>query len=198
MHPVPPISAVIDANRAAPDALPAQDPKRVAAFLAHHPEIHAENLSELGRLYLNRAARREELQRLNDGEHEKWEEALRAQEALARRLAAFTPAASLTNGLIGLAGTGRERYLDFMKQKRRFEEEYEAYFFPKRLALPNSVFHAADYAQIPTMSYREEPLESVLDRAASPLLQLGVITALAGLATAVICTLIGKSRPFIK
>jgi ABC-2 type transport system permease protein len=186
-HPVPPISTLIDANRAAPDTVPTADPRLVKAFLAHHPEVQADGLSDLGRLYLNRAARREELERLDGREHEKWEEALRAQETLANRLAAFTPAASLTHSLIELAGTGRERYLDFLNQKRDFEHQYEAFFFPRRLALPDSVFHGADYAQIPTMEYREESLGSVLDRAGSSLVQLGLITTLAGIGAAVLC-----------
>jgi ABC-2 type transport system permease protein len=186
IQPVPPISTMIDANRAAPDTIPAQDPRLVTVFLAHHPEVHTDGLSDLGQLYLNRASRREELERFDDREHEKWEEALRAQEKLARRLAAFSPAASLTDSLIELAGTGRERYLHFIKQKRVFEHEYEAFFFPRRLKLPDSVFHAADYAQIPTMSYREESLESVLSRTGWPLLQLGFITALAGIGATVV------------
>jgi ABC-2 type transport system permease protein len=191
MRPVPPFSTVIDANRAMPDNVPTQDPRLVAAFLARHPEIHAESLADLGRLYLNRAARREELERLNDREHEEWEQALRAQEELARRLAVLSPAASLTSVLVQLGGTGRERYLDFLDQKRRFEEKYEAFFLPRRLTLPNSVFHAADYSQIPTMSYREEPLDSVVGRARSQLLQLSIVTALMALAAAIRQMLIG-------
>jgi ABC-2 type transport system permease protein len=181
LYPVPPISTVIDANRAAPQAA-AKNPQALSVFLANNPEIDAERLSDLGKLYLNRAARAEEQKRLNDAAQEKWENALRSQETLARRLAVFSPAASVTNALIELAGTGRERYLDFLRQKREFEKLYEAYFFPRRLALPNSVFHAADYANIPRMQYHEEPVHSVLARAYPSLLQLGVVVLIVGIA----------------
>jgi len=52
-----------------------------------------------------------------------------------------------------------------MRQKREFEKEYDGAFLPRRLALPNSIFTAADYALIPTMEYQEERLEKVLERA---------------------------------
>ena len=125
---------------------------------------------------------------LQDEKREAWERALRAQETLARRLAASTPAAALTGSLVQLAGTGRERYLDFIEQKRVLEDQYEAFFLPRRLALPNSIFHAADYSQIPTMTYREGALRTVLLRAAPSLLQLGATTALAGIVAAALFT----------
>jgi hypothetical protein len=74
-----------------------------------------------------------------------------------------------------------QRYLDFMRQKRQFERDYEAVFLPRRLALPNSVFTAADYTMIPAMAYQEEPVGKVLTRAWQPLLELVVLwSALSG------------------
>jgi ABC-2 type transport system permease protein len=53
LHPIPPISTVIDADREATQIVGGRDPKLMAAFLAHHPEIHAHELSDLGNLYLD-------------------------------------------------------------------------------------------------------------------------------------------------
>jgi ABC-2 type transport system permease protein len=185
-RPVPPISTLLDADRAAPGTIPAANRKLLAVFLRRHPEIQEEGLSDLGRLYLNRAVRRAALEELQNERREAWEGALREQETLARRLALWTPAATLTSSLVQLAGTGRERYLDFIEQKRSFEDQYDAFFLPRRLALPNSIFHAADYSRIPTMTYREETPRTVLRRSAPSLLELGATTALAGIAAMVL------------
>lgn len=177
VYPVPPHAAVANVSRFAPEQV-AHLPREplVQAFLARHSGVNAPQLSGLGLLYLERAARKEEEQRRQQVEQDRWEQSLRSQQAMANRLAFLTPAALLTNTLIELAGTGRERYLDFLLQKRHFEQQYEAFFRPRRLALPNSIFRASDFTLIPTMSYREEAAGDVFSRAAPPLAGLAVIS----------------------
>ena len=174
VYPVPPRSVLADVSRSAPEqAVQTPRPQLIHAFLARHNEIQVPaNLSDLGQLYLYRAARDEESQRIRQSAQDRWEEQLRSQQALADGLAWLSPPALLTNALMELAGTGRSRYLDFMRQKSQFEWDYDAVFLPRRLTLPNSIFTAADYALIPTMNYQEEPAKRVLARTRGSLLGL--------------------------
>jgi ABC-2 type transport system permease protein len=185
-YPVTPHSALADISRSAPEqANRTPRPELVSKFLARHPEIRVPaNLSDLGQLYLERAARQEAIQGIRQAAQDKWEEQLRSQQALAHRLACVSPPALLTTILVELAGTGRSRYLDFMRQKRQFEQKYDAVFLPRRLALPNSIFRAADYSLIPTMRYQEEPIENVFRRVLPHLLGLILLSGITcGLAT---------------
>ena len=167
--------------RAAPETVKRlSGPQVIAEFLANHPELPpADGLSDLGLLYLEGAARREALQNISDVAQGRWEDSLARQESLAHRSSHASPATVLTAALTELAGTSRARYLDFLLQKREYERTYEMFFLPRRLALPNSIFRAADYDLIPTMTYREETLKAVLRRALPFVYSLLLVTMFA-------------------
>ena len=181
LHPVPPHVEIMNIIRAAPETVKRlSGPQVIAEFLANHPELPpADGLSDLGLLYLEGAARREALQNISDVAQGRWEDSLARQESLAHRSSYASPATVLTAALTELAGTSRARYLDFLLQKREYERTYEMFFLPRRLALPNSIFRAADYDLIPTMTYREETLKAVLRRALPFVYSLLLVTMFA-------------------
>jgi ABC-2 type transport system permease protein len=165
-HPIPPRSELVNAERSIPEAVQKIDsPQLVAGFLGRHPEVGRQaDMTDLGKMYLAAAARREEVQRRIQAEQERFEAQLGRQQRFVNRLSVLAPAVLLQNTLVELAGTGRARHLDFLRQKSDYEKQYDAFFLRKKLALPDSIFRAADYASIPAMSYEEERLGTVLGR----------------------------------
>jgi ABC-2 type transport system permease protein len=181
-YPVPAHSEVTDARREAPQELQTLSRDQlISEYLRHQPSLPASTngLSDLALLYLERTARAALLNERIEVVQQRWEDHLAGQQVLVNRLAILSPAALLTSSLTELAGTSRSRYLDFVRQKRDYDESYERYFLPMLLALPNSIFQSSDYDRIPTMHYSEMPAASVWRGVVFPFIGLAVIAAVA-------------------
>jgi hypothetical protein len=168
LYPVAPHATLGEADRSAVEQASRQPrQQQLDAFLSSHREVRVPpDLSDLGRLYLERAALVDAIDRIRQSAQDRWAEQLQSQQTLADRCSWLSPPALLTNALIELAGTGRSCYLHFMGQKRQFEPKYDALFLPRRLALPNSIFSAVDYSTIPIMHYGEQSAGEVLQSVA--------------------------------
>jgi ABC-2 type transport system permease protein len=168
LRPIPTRAEVIHAIRTAPERVSIADQREiVAAFLARHPDYpRPDTLAPLGRMYLEGAARNEARDQIIADAEQRIRDAGARQQQLVDALSMLSPAALLQRGLMGLAGTDRERYARFLRLKESYDAEYLRFFNPRKFDLPQSPFHAADYDRIPTMRYADEPLLSVLRRIA--------------------------------
>jgi Domain of unknown function (DUF3526) len=199
LRPVPPHADVLDAIRAAPErARSADQRKLLAAFLARHPDYpQPDNLAPLGRMYLEGAARNEARDEWNEAAERRVWDAAAAQQSLVDSLSVISPAALLQRCLVGLAGTDRGRYENFLRQKEAYDAAYLRFFNLRKFALPDAVFRADEYDLIPMMHYREEPIHAVLRRITWAVLFLASHCVLVlGIASALPITLLRRERRY--
>jgi hypothetical protein len=180
-RPVPAEVTTIEAVRTAPERARTIDAREaMATLLMRHPEYpRPEALADLGRMYLEGAARNEARDALIAAAKDQVDGAASAHHGLVDRLSIASPAVLLQRSLIILAGTDRSRYVDFLRQKADYDGTYGRFFNLRRFALPRSVFSASDYDHIPRMHYQEEHIDTVLRRIAT---SLGWLTAYAAAA----------------
>lgn len=159
-RPIPPRTAAIEIGRTASARVAEQNINNlIDALLRRHPDFpRPETLAPLGRMYLEGTARSEARDALIAAAEEEAIDAARTQQRFVDRLSVASPAALLTRVLTALAGTDRERYDRFLQAKAAFDREYARMFGLKRFALPESVFHADEYDQMPVFSYQDAPL----------------------------------------
>lgn len=183
MHPVPPRVEWVDAERLVTErarfqtvSVGGDEQRRVLRrFLAANPALEQDESRYTGALLLRALALAAGLQAARELEEtrESFEGPRRAQERLLAKLRFLSPSILLQGALYDLAGAGRSRYDEFLRQTREHQQRVEGWAWDRRFQSPR--ISAQDYAAIPRFRFREETLADALRLAALPLLGLCVM-----------------------
>jgi ABC-2 type transport system permease protein len=98
---------------------------------------------------------------------------LARQQQLVQRFQYLSPAIMMQLALNEAAGTGAERYQDFLEQAYRFKVEWNDYFAER--FLKREPLRPEDYDTFPRFEYRAEPIGTVLGRLAPSLAGLAAL-----------------------
>jgi ABC-2 type transport system permease protein len=180
--PLPSRSLHVAKSRDASRDAEAHSDKLLEGYLHDHPELGSDQTSDAMMSFLPRyLAVSETVEQALAPLHASFEQALSAQQRLARQLRYVSPALVLQSSLVDLAGTGPERHASFLENTRAFQQTWRDFFLPRAFA--GKRLRAADLEQVPRFVMREEALEPLALRTGSALLALLLMTALAGLVT---------------
>ena len=115
-------------------------------------------------------------------ELDKFDAQLAAQQVLVDRYSLLSPAIVAHEGMSSLAGNGSRRYLEFQRQVGDFHQSWKQYFEPRMLE--GTAITEADFKQMPSFSWNESTLDSLLSETLIRLIQLLGLTAALALFTA--------------
>jgi ABC-2 type transport system permease protein len=173
-YPIPSRVEFATSVRAATRDAVVQGSKRLGRFLEDHPSsgVGVEGMQQYAML---QEARDQEIVRRMQPLQVRYESQLARQRAFVARAQYLSPAVVLHLALTDIAGTGDARHARFRTEVARFQEAWRAFFGPRLLAV--STLSPADYDDFPTFTYTEEPVSSVLRRAAAPISALAATGA---------------------
>lgn len=180
LHPVPSRAEFVNARRAADAETRAMTAELIGRFFDAHPEYPRDGAyPELGRHYIGKAAEVEEMARRMRPIRDRFDRQIAGRQAFIDRYRFLSPAILLQNTLRDLAGTGRDRYQDFLSQVEAYQQTWRCFFQARIFLLPPMT--SSNYDQIPRFTYREQPLREAPRRMAVPLATMFVMTIAFGL-----------------
>jgi ABC-2 type transport system permease protein len=157
-HPLPSRLAYIAQLRAVDNETRTTSQSLVAKYYGDHPELthgHDKDADDFpSRFY---SMKHENQVRLLP-EVERYEEQLRQQESLIARYRFCSPAILLQEILNSIAGTDGSRHAAFVKQARKYVEEWQAALVP--FLFSRRPLNASDIAALPRFEFSDSPVEA--------------------------------------
>ena len=108
----------------------------------------------------------------------RYQRQLDGQQRLVNRLGIASPATLLQSVLYDLAGTGKARHENFLRQVNAFNEAWNDYFDFK--PFHREMVNAADYEHFPRFAYQPEMTGDVIKRTLLPLAALALLPLIIG------------------
>ncbi|WZO99306.1 DUF3526 domain-containing protein [Isosphaeraceae bacterium EP7] len=177
-YPVPSRVELIQSLREASDRAQAEGPQLGAKFLDAHPEL-VQGHDEANEFAVQSLAVQDATEAGVAGVLSRFELQLVRQQALVDKFRFASPAIATLEALQDAAGTGAARYRHFLDQVEDFHGRWRDYFRPR--ILRREPIRTEDLGQLPSFSFREEPLAAVMARVGVGLLGLIVPTLIVGL-----------------
>lgn len=166
IYPVPSRSEIIGAVRNVNLDMRKDGSRLLSEHYQDHPELMPKgekpDLSDFGLAFVY--IQREQKKRVAEVES-KFDEQLRNQQSLVRKIRFLSPSVTTQEALNDLAGTGLDRYDDFKRQVSSFDQAWADFFVSRIFRLEK--LSAADFDSIPRFEYREEPFVGVAARTLS-------------------------------
>jgi ABC-2 type transport system permease protein len=179
LYPMPSRAEFVNARRAADADARLQTAQLIERFFDSHPEYQRDaEYPELGKQYVGNAAEAEEMERQMQPIRARFERRLAGQQSLLGSLRFFSPITLARDALHELAGAGRDRHQQFLSQISEYQQRWRGFFWPRTFTLPP--MSQASFNQIPRFTFREEPLNDLIRRAAVPAAALALITFVSG------------------
>ena len=188
-HPIPSRVEMIQAMREATDAATAERSRLMARYLEDHPDLTGASAETLTQLAVRNVVIAEEIDRRMDPVLREFDQQLKAQQEIVNRYQFLSPAILAQAALFDLAGRSNYRYHHFVRQAETFHSTWQRHLRP--LILRDVRMTPSDIEALPKFEYQEEPLSSVMKRAAAAIAGL---TLLAGLITLAALPLLDRYR----
>lgn len=175
-YPVPSRNELVSAVRSVNLDMRRDGKRLLAEHFQDHPELMPKTgekaFEDFGLAFVY--IQTEQKKRVREVE-EKFASQLAAQQNLVKTFRFLSPSVIAQEASNDIAGTGLERYQNFRRQVKEFDQTWTDYFVPKIYRMES--MSAADFEQIPRFQYQEESIGSVFSRVISGILFLILITA---------------------
>lgn len=181
LYPVPSRVEYIQAMREASETESAERNRLMAAFYEDHPELARGSLTRRDEFTLTKEQLNQRMETLLRPVAERFDAQLARQQRFVNWFRFLTPALLAQEAFNDIAGTGQARHQHFFAQVDAFHAAWKEFFFP-RIARRELV-SCGDFALIPRYEFREEQISDVARRLTAPLLGIGLLTSLIGVAS---------------
>jgi ABC-2 type transport system permease protein len=146
------------------------------AYLFDHPDLAAGGGSGMDNFYIQVLATDAAVEKVAAPIMAKFASQADQRESIVGLLQYTSPAIAAQQALNALAGTGNERFTDFVAQVLSFHSEWRG-FFTSRI-MKGQRLMAADFDAIPVFRYQPTTVNAVQEKALSPALFMLVVAAL--------------------
>ena len=162
LHPVPSRALLVHAMREAANEADGRGSQLLEKYFQDHPELTGGGKPDLNDFYSRRLTAEEEIEARVAPVLDRYDQALRAQQATVSRLRLLSPAIAVQEALNDLAGSGLFRHRLFLDQAWAFARETKAFFAPR--VFRHDTLTEADYDVLPQFRFVEESAGAVARR----------------------------------